>query len=36
MALFIDLIGLDLEDDSYQEVYDYCHNKYENFEIIKL
>ena len=32
----IDLIGLDLEDDSYQEVYDYCHNKYENFEIIKL
>ena len=32
----IDLIGLDLEDDSYQEVYDYLHNKYENFEIIKL
>jgi hypothetical protein len=32
----IDLIGLDLEDDTEQEVYDYLHNKYENFEIIKL
>jgi len=32
----LDLIGLDLEDDSEQEVYDYLHNKYENFEIIKL
>ena len=32
----IDLILLDLEDDSEQEVYDYLHNKYENFEIIKL
>jgi hypothetical protein len=30
------LIGLDLEDDTEQEVYDYLHNKYENFEIIKL
>ena len=32
----IEIILLDLEDDSEQEVYDYLHNKYENFEIIKL
>ena len=32
----IDWILLNLEDDSRLEVYDYLHNKYENFEIIKL
>jgi hypothetical protein len=32
----IELLGLDLEEDSEQEVQDYLYNKYENFEVIRL